>query len=469
MDDAFRVMFINPLVSAEETYGKRFKRLGAVQPPLGMCYIAAVLEREGYNVRILDANCLGLLAPEVIPEIASFAPQLIGLYTTTMGSTRVTQIAQEIKQAFPGTPIVLGGPHLLGMGKDILKNSCFDYGVVGEGEMTALELVKGLEAGSDVTGTNGLILRKEGQVVQNPPREAIKDLDSLPFPARHLLPPLSQYHLKAMITKKHPATHIFTSRGCPYSCIFCTDPFGKKVRFHSPEYVVAEMEHLVKDHGIKEVTINDDTFNVNRKRVFEFCKLLKKKNLKITWSCLLRVNLVDKELLKEMKGAGCWLIQPGVESGNQKILDFIKKDITVEQVLNCSKWAREVGLMIKPSFIIGHPMETKVTVEDTIRLAQSMKAHYPAFALMTPFPATEMWEIADRYGTFDRSNLSRLVPSMNACFVPKGLTSEFLVKKQKEAFRRLYLDPAMVFRHVFAIRSFTDIRKMWWAFQGLMG
>jgi anaerobic magnesium-protoporphyrin IX monomethyl ester cyclase len=461
-DDRFKVLLIHPLVGVEETYGK-FKRLGALQPPLGMCYVAAVLEREGYPVEILDANFHGL-APEVIAEkVERFAPQLVGLYATTMGFYAAQDIAERIKERNGGIPIVIGGPHLFGMAAETMELECFDYGVVGEGEYTALELVRTLESGGDFRRIGGLLFKENGVTVQNPPRTPISNPDELPFPARHLLPPLREYHLKAMTTKKSPATHIFTSRGCPYRCVFCSPVFGRRVRFHSPEYVVAEIEHLAKDYGIREVAINDDTFNVRRERVQRICELLIDKDLGVSWSANVRVNLIDKELLQVMKDAGCWLIQPGVESGNQQVLDFIKKGIKLEQARDTCKWASEVGLQVKPSFILGHPTETKETIEDTIRFAQSLGTHFPAFSLMTPFPGTELWDIAGDYGTFDKNDLRKLKPATNVSFVPDGLTADFLQRKQKEAYRRLYLDPRMIWRHLVSIRGWEDIKKMAWA------
>jgi len=294
----------------------------------------------------------------------------------------------------------------------------------------------------------------------NAPRQPIKDLDSLPFPARHLLPPLDIYKPKAIMYKKLPSTQIFTSRGCPYQCVFCQNPFGRRVRYHSPEYVVSEIEHLTKDYGIRDIVINDDTFTVNKERVHEICDLIDRRNIDIKWSCNVRVDCVDLPLLKRMKGAGCWLIMPGLESGNDGILKTLKKGITVEQGRNVCRWARQVGLWIKPSFIIGNPLETENSIEDTIEFAVSLKTHYPSFALMTPLPGAELWETAEQYGVFDRSDLAKLTPSQNACFVPYGLCADYLIRKQKEAFRRCYLNLGMIIRHLKGISSFEDVRKM---------
>lgn len=457
------ILFVNPAVSAEAIYGKRFKKLGATQPPLGMCYIAAYLAKHGITSEILDANFFHYSSNEVCKNIKKYSPPVIGLYATTMGYNKVKQLAYEIKRNCGDIPIVLGGPHVQAVGQDSVKESCFDFGVMGEGEITVHEFITALKDGKDLSEINGLLLKKDGQIIVNSKRILNKNLDDLPFPARDKLQFLTKYHLKAMITKYKPATHMLTSRGCPFSCIFCNHIFGRNIRYHSPEYVVGEMEELVYKYGMREIAINDDTFLINHKRVFRICELIKERKLKVTWSCLMNVKNITLDVLKVIKDAGCWLIQPGIESGNQEILKIIDKPVVLEEALRVSKWAREVGLMVKPSFILGHPTETKETIEQTINFAIKMKAHYPAFALMTPFPGTRLWDEAEKYGTFDKSDFDKLIPSSSASFVPYGLNEKYLKAKQLEAYRRCYLRPDMIARHILTIKGWTDVRKMFHA------
>ena len=209
--------------------------------------------------------------------------------------------------------------------------------------------------------------------------------------------------------------------------------------------------------------INDDTFTVNKDRVYKICELIRKQNLDIIWTCNIRVNTVDKPLLKAMKGAGCWLIMPGLESGSQKILDALKKGTTLEQARNAIAWAHEVGLMTMPSFIIGNPLDTEDTIEETIRFAKSLKTYYPKFTIMIPYPGTPLWNIAEKYGRIDRNgDFSKFIlASSEPPFVPHGLTKDVLIQKQREAFRRLYWDPAMIWRHLTSINSLEDIKRLW--------
>lgn len=463
-----RVVLINPLVDKQALYG-RFRRLGECLPPLGLAYVAAVLEKAGHAVSILDSNVLGLRDNETVARIVAFHPTLIGLTATTLTYYRTRDLAAQLKIACPEVPIVFGGPHALGMESDILKDRCFDCVVSGEGEFTALDLVNSMDTGKAMTGVVGLSYRDaEGVAVTNARREAIADLDSLPFPARHLLPPLALYRPKATAYRRLPATHIFTSRGCPYRCVFCRTAFGRKVRFHSPEYVIAEIEHLKKDYGVRELKINDDTFTVDVVRVHAICDLILSRQLDVTWSCNVRANLVDRPLLQKMRAAGCWEVAVGLESGSDEILRTLKKGATVEQGVNACRLAAELGLIVRPSFIIGNPGETLSTIEQTIRLAASLPVHYPSFSLMTPFPGTELWEHAEEYGSFDRSDFSKLSLSSRASFVPRGLDAETLERKQREAYQRVYLRPTMALRHIRQIRSPRDMVKLMNALSGLL-
>jgi radical SAM superfamily enzyme YgiQ (UPF0313 family) len=309
---------------------------------------------------------------------------------------------------------------------------------------------------------DGLVWRKDKKIELNKPRRPIEDMDSIPLPARHLFGDQSRYRPAAVNYRRLPAMAVFTSRGCPNSCIFCQNSFGHKVRYHSPKYVVDEIHEIVEKYGAREIMINDDTFTIKRNRVLEIAQLIRDRKLDIVWSCNVRVNTVDLEMLKAMKAAGCWLIMPGVENGNPHILKKLKKHIKLEQVRECCNFARKAKILVKPSYIIGCPGETKATIENTIRFAKSLWSHYPGFSLMTPYPGTEMWDIAESYGTVDKSSYSQLSPAATVPpFIPKGLTGDYLKKMQGEAHRRLYFDFKMILRHLAAIRTVEDVMKLW--------
>lgn len=462
------VLLVNPLVDKTKIYG-RYHSLGGVLPPLGLAYIAAVLQRAGHGVRILDANVLGLADGQVLSEAAAYGPEVIGITATTLSHHRAVELARALKAGGVDCPVVLGGPHVLGMEEQTLADTCFDYAVSGEGEYAMLDLVEALRGNAPVDAIKGIVRRDGGEAVYNGDRPLLEDLDSLPFPARELLPDLHLYRPKAISYKRLPSTHLFTSRGCPYQCIFCRTAFGHKVRFHSYQRTIEEIEHLISRFGIREVIINDDTFILDRERVMSICESIRRKGIDITWSCNVRANLVDKELLASMKSAGCWEVAIGLESGSQEILGNLKKGITLEQGERACRIAYELGLYVRPSFILGSPGETEETIEQTIAYARSLPVHYPSFSLMTPFPGTELWNRADEWGTFDRSDLTRLSLSSTASFLPHGLTAEYLERAVKRAYKRTYLTPSMALRHLGKIRSLSDVKKIIRALKVLLG
>ena len=457
-----KITFINPHIDQEAAYGRRFKHLGSVLPPLGLCYLAGVLEKAGYRVNIIDANLLNLPHKEILKKIGEATPDIIGLYATTLGIEIAEDMAKSIKESFPRIYVVIGGPHMSGYGKDTLKCRYFDFGIIGEGEYSFLGLVRHLEKGScEFEGLRGLAYRSNGEIIQNEPVLPIQNLDEIPFPARHLLPRMKNYHPKIMLFKKQPVAHIFTSRGCPYRCIFCQTPFGKNVRFHSAEYVADEITMLVNDFEIREIKINDDTFNLSENRIFKIFDILKKRGINIPWSCNLRVDTVkDKRFLRAIKDMGCWLIRPGLESGNQEVLDGLKKGITIEQSKQVCNWAKEAGLKIQASFIIGSPLDTEETILETINFAKTLPVHYPTFSLMTPFPGTELWNAANRYGIFSYNRFSDLALSHRFTFIPKGLDKEKMAYLCKRAYRDTYLNPAMIVRQLKGIDNFVEFKRL---------
>jgi len=342
-----------------------------------------------------------------------------------------------------------------------MKNSCFDVGVLGEAEYTTLDLVQHLLKDWDISSVKGIIYMAQDGLVKNPPRDVIPNLDELPMPAYHLLPPMDMYHPQIHNYRFKPVMPMVTSRGCPHRCIFCDQGvFGKRFRYCSGKNVVDQIEELQKKYGVREITFHDDVFTLSKERVYELCDEIEKRKLKIAWSCLSRADHLDRDLLKRMKKAGCWLIAMGIESGNQEILDFIKKDVKLESIKEVTDWAYEEGIKVRGFFQIGHPKETEQTIEDTINFALSLKIHTAEFTISTPFKGTELYEIAKDYGTFDTSDKSYF-SKMFPVFTPKGMTQEFLLKKQKELHRRYFLRPKKILEFISLIRDFGDIKRYW--------
>jgi len=464
---AVKTLLINPPITTETLYGK-FARGGSNQPPLSLCYIASYLLRYGKDVRILDAAKFKLSSKDIMTEISKYAPHIVGFHTCTPYFNAVKSLASQIKLLWPDILVIAGGPHFLGNPTNDIENSKLDIIVVGEGEQTCFEIVEGLEQYDThdfllnfVRSVKGLVYRTNGTGKNNPPRELIQDIDIIPHPARHLLPSFDTYRLSVANYKRLPATAMSTSRGCPYRCIFCINSILKeKVRLHSVDYVIEEVDELINMYNIREICFIDDVFTVNKDRTYQICEKLAQRRDKLIWSCNVKVSLVDKKLLETMKKTGCWMVMVGIESGNQQILDTIKKKFKLEQAKELCNWCKEAGLMVHPNFIIGHPGETEDTIEQTINFARKLYSHYLLFTLMVPYPGTELWNTAEKYGKLKIDNFDYFtLGSDNPCFIPYGLSEELLLTKRKEAYRKCYLNFPMIMRHLRSLRSFEDVKR----------
>jgi radical SAM superfamily enzyme YgiQ (UPF0313 family) len=456
-----KVTLINPSITMEERYGK-FAKGGSSVPPLGLAYIAATLENNGVKVNIIDGSVLNLDQGAIEKLLSKHNPDIVGVTALTPTLYRSYEVINTVKKALPDSLIVIGGPHPSLFPTDVLKeNVNIDVSVYGEGEYTVLELANNIEShGKDNSKSfedvRGIAYRNNGQIRKNTPRPYIDDLDTLPFPARHLLP-MDKYRPALYQIKRSPNTNLIASRGCPFNCNFCSKGvYGRKFRIRSPENVITEIEYLIEKYGIKELLFWDDTFTLNKKWIEDFCILLKERNLDITWSCSSRVNKVDKLLLQKMRKAGCWSIFYGIESGSQKLLNNINKGITISQVINAVKWAKEAGIQVRASFMLGLPGETKELAEKTIAFAKELDPDYAQFNITTPYPGTELMKVAGKYGKIISHDFSKYT-IWSPIFIPNGSTSEDLTKLHHQAYMEFYLRPTYILKRLAKIRSFSDI------------
>ena len=454
------ITLINPPITLQERYGSGIGASGGRQAPLGICYVAAFLEKNGISVRIIDAEAEELDYSNIISRIKKSKLNIVGITSTTVAFHRAIELANRIKESDPETQIIIGGPHVTALPDYTISFDCFDVGVLGEGEITTFELIKAIEKGIELKNVDGIVFRDSNHNAQfTKPREYIQNLDILPFPSRHLLPDINLYPPPPMNYRKQPVANIITSRGCPNSCTFCDrNVFGKRYREHSAEYVIAEIEHLIETYNIREIAFVDDTFTINKKRLEKIIDLMAEKGIKLNWTCMARVNTVSKKLLEKMKKSGCWHISYGIESGNQEILDIIKKGITLEQVRNAIKWSAEVGIHTKGFFIIGNPKDSIEIINETINFAKSLPLTDVVVTINTPIPNTESYENASQYGKLDTHDWSKF-SYWQPVFVPFGFTEESLVNLQKKFYREFYFRPSIFLMHLKQIKSITDIKR----------
>jgi len=434
------------------------------QPPLGLAMIAAVLEERGYQVKILDINALGLSGNSISHFILDETPDIIGLTAMTPNINSAIKLARKIKEVNKDILVVLGGAHPTLFPIETLKVVPeVDIVIHGEGEETMIELVETLDRGESVSSQIlGIAYRSNGELHFSQKRPYISDLDDLPFPSFHLLP-MKNYRLHPPHGKQSPTIPILTSRGCPYRCIYCSKAvFGNKYRANSSTYVVDEIEFLMESFNVKEIMFYDDVFTLNKKRVYEICDELDERGLDIPWTCETRVNLVNRKLLERMNKAGCYLIAYGVESGNQAILNNLKKDITIEQIVNAFELTHRVGIQTIAYFMLGCPGETPDTVKETIALSKKLDPDFAQFSIATPFPGTELFRIASKSGVVPKNWNDYVYAELRSFDFPAFQTStlkkEDLKKWNIKAYRSFYFRFNYLYKRFRKIRSVNELK-----------
>ncbi|OGR84183.1 MAG: hypothetical protein A2902_00035 [Elusimicrobia bacterium RIFCSPLOWO2_01_FULL_64_13] len=445
-------MLIFPPLLLEHRYAHDVGDAGGNLPPLGLLHIASVLEQGGHEVRIVDAPTENLDLEETLERVGGFRPDFVGISAITSLAEKTKGLCAAIRGKFPEVRIFVGGPHPSILPDEVLAQTRADVVITEEAESVILDLVENFPEHA----------RK--RIVR---AGKVKDLDSLPFPARHLID-LSRYTALPNNYKRTPnSIHVVTSRGCPYPCTFCFDA-NSGFRQRSAANVIAELKMLKEKYGAREISFWDDTFTVNRKWVMEFCDAMIREDMDLVWGCYSRLNLVDRELLAKMKAAGCWTMFFGIESGAQEMLDNIKKKMTVEQMKEKVRLVQSFGIEIRGSFMVGMPGETPELARKTIRYAIDLEPTYAQFTITTPFPGTELYGEAEKWGTLRKeySAFNEWTP----VFVPKGYKDAEEVKAiQAEAFRRFYFRPKFILKKVLSIRSWTDLTRYWKGFRFILG
>lgn len=431
-------------------------------PPLGVMYVAAgVRQFTNWDVEILDSQLDELSYQTIEAQIRMRKPDVVGIETLTFSLIDAYKTAALVKKIDPAIRVVMGGPHVYLYPDETVTLDAVDFLCLGEAEYSFPKLLTTLEEDGPLEDVPGLVYKHEGQILKNPVPPLIHDLDTLPFPARDLVPYTKYY---SVLAKGSYLTTMMTSRGCPARCIFCDRPhLGKTFRFRSAMNVVDEMEACVNQFGIREFFLYDDTFSINKERVLTVCSEILRRKLDILWDIRARVNTVDAEVLTALRRAGCARIHYGIEAGTPEILKVLKKGITLEQVQEAFRVTKKAGIESLGYFMIGNPTETREHILETIRLSKSLGADYIHVAVTTPFPGTELYRMGLEQGMFTHDYWQAFAANPSEDFTPelweKHVSRDELVELLMFAYKSFYGRPTYWVQRLVRIRSLPELRR----------
>lgn len=435
-----KVLFVNPPQTAS-----KYKFMGVIAPPLGIAYMAGVLQENNIDVEILDASAEDMDFKDVEKELLKRKPDLVALTALTPTIGRALETAQVVKETLPDSIVVMGGYHPTFNFIETLEDENVDIVIRGEGEYIMLNLVQALENQSSLHDVKGIVFEDKNskEIVVNPEAPLIQDLDELPFPALNLLP-MKKYRLLDMDT--HMTTMI-TTRGCPMQCSFCSSAamHGKKIRERSVENIVDEIEYLKTNYDIDTIAFMDDTFTLKKRKVMAICDEILKRNIEIMWGCTSRVDTLDEKLLKKMKEAGCITIFIGVESADQQQLDNMCKNTTITKIENAFKIAHKLKIRTIASVALGMPGDTKEIINKTVKFVHKLKPNYAIYSLATPYPGTRFYKEAFEKNLIkikDWSKYTLITPILETI----DCSLNDMRKIQAKAFMKFYLRPHYIIR-----------------------
>lgn len=439
-----RIVLFYPRGKPYDPGGPGAADLAAVLPPLGLASIAAVLRSAGHEVAILDGARLRGVPNQVWAErIAAAEPDFVGFSANTPAFLDAYDVCRGVKEAYPEARTVFGGVHTSWGRESLLRDfEAIDYLVAGEGEYA----FRRLAAGEDPRSIPGLYYRDGSSVLFGPIQDkaSLCTMDDLPFPAYDLIDGFPrEYRLPLFSYGSHPGAHIISSRGCVYQCSYCDrSVFQRSFRWNSPEYTFELVKLLHRDYGVRHVYFYDDLFTLNRKRVATLCGLLEKARLDIRFNCIVRIGHIDKELIGLLRSGGCWMVNVGIESGDQRILDDHKEGLRVEDIRRDVQQLHEAGLYVKGLFMMGFPGETEESIRKTIDFAVSLPLKDANVTAFTPYPGAPVSQYIDQAGEFE-DDWSKM-DCVNFVFRPHGVPSRELLESYYRKFlTRFYRRPFM--------------------------
>ena len=409
-------------------------------PPLGLCYIAAIAEKSGWDVEIIDAEVEGLSYDDIFARIKRFQPDLIGLTATTPFFHSVIQISQHLKEKFQ-IPVAVGGPHASLMREEAFSD-LFDYLFVGESENVLPEFFARLASKKSLDGVSGVMYRDgQGKVCFNGEAPRVQDLDEIPWPARHLIP-REKYFIGTLHGLQN-YTSFFISRGCPFDCVFCANKlYGKTVRRRSVAAVLRELAYIVNDLKIKHIYFLDDTLTLDRAYMMDLCRGIKREGLKFTFEGSTRANLWDEEMVRLMQECGLIRISFGLETVDPRVRKIIKKTVPVESYFEANRLNNRLKIETINSVMLGLPGDTRESIKSTVDfLCKAKDIQHATYGIAMPYPGTEMWDMARQ----NQNGLKLLTEDFSqyqryghAVMEVSGMKPDELVALQKHGLMRIY-------------------------------
>lgn len=435
-----------------------------VGPPLGLAYIASALERNGYTVNIIDANAERLSFEETVSRILKSKPDLAGFSAVTPTIGICHQFAARVKKEKTAIVTLAGGIHPSSLPEETLKECAgFDFLIRGEGELALVQLLGALNNNTGLDNIKGLVYRNSGRIIVNGAADSIENLDDLGFPARHLL--------KNSLYRTFDSgrmTSVIAMRGCPASCIYCAVSLvaGRKCRKRSPSHVIEEIETCSRKYKVSFIAFLDDTFTFDKAWVHQLCDglIISGLSRRIKWSCLTRVDNVDMDLLRHMKQAGCVRVELGIESGSQKILDYAKKGIILQQTKEAFSMAKEAGLYTMGFVMLNVPGETRETILQTKKLIMELEPDFLQVSFATPYPGTELFEICKRDNLLTSRDWSRYLFLNNQIIKNPAISESELRDLMRDIQRTFHLRPKYILKMLlYMLENPQSIKTMFWA------
>ena len=444
-----KTLFIDSPPTMNWTPSSRFTKGGRRWPSLTVtgektyCYLnlsaAAVVRERGHEVYYIDCQAEGVTLPQLFEKVKEIGPNLVVMYVEQIKVNVDLEITKQLKNSLD-LDVVFVGPFVTPLDREVMTLSPqLDFVIRGEYDYALADLADGIGDGDSLKEIPGFTWRDGEAISRGPSPNRLADLDSLPIPAYDLID-FNNYTESVFIY--HPAAAMATSRGCPYKCIYCWFPqtiYSHRWVAQSPERMFEEVRYMVERFGVKEIKIDDDTFEIDRQRVIDFCELLIRNNVKVAWAPQCRPDLVDEELLRIMKRAGCIRILWGCESASQEVLDKMKKGFKVADIEKATRLSQKLGIEALNCFMLGFPWDTEETIQETIEFAYKLNAEFTQFAIPTPLPGTEFYQLAKEQGYIQATEWDYFDGSHRAAISYPQLSHQTLEFYSKKAYRDYYL------------------------------